>query len=38
VGGAARRGIRWHLGRPPVEGAEVELEARAAHREEMVGG
>jgi hypothetical protein len=38
VGGAARRGIRWHLGRPPVEGAEVELEARAAQREEMVGG
>lgn len=38
VGEAARRGIRWHLGRPPVEGVEVELEARAAQREEIVDG
>ena len=36
AGGAARRGIRWHLGRPPVEGVEVELEARAAWREEIL--
>lgn len=37
LGDAARRGIRWHLGRPPVEGVEVELEARAAQREEIAG-
>ncbi len=36
VGDAGRRGIRWHLGRPPVEGVEVELEARAVWREELV--
>jgi len=29
----ARRGLRWHFGRPPVAGVEVELEARAAARE-----
>jgi hypothetical protein len=36
TGDAGRREIRWHLGRPPVEGVEVELEARAAWREELV--
>lgn len=30
---ASRHGIRWHLGRPPVQGVEVELEARAVARE-----
>jgi hypothetical protein len=29
----ARRGLRWHFGRPPVAGVEVELEARAVARE-----
>ncbi len=31
------RGVRWHYGRPPVTGLEVELEARAVLREEVVG-
>jgi hypothetical protein len=31
------RGLRWHYGRPPVTGLEVELEARAVLREEVVG-
>jgi len=33
--GAAPRGVRWHHGRPPVTGLEVELEARAVLREEV---
>jgi hypothetical protein len=32
---AAPRGVRWHHGRPPVSGLEVELEARAVLREEV---
>jgi hypothetical protein len=32
---AAQRGVRWHHGRPPVTGLEVELEARAVLREEV---
>jgi len=34
--GAVRRGIRWHHGRPPVVGLELEMEARAVLREESV--
>ena len=34
--GALARGIRWHHGRPPVVGLELELEARAVLREEVV--
>lgn len=30
------RGIRWHAGRPPVIGLELEMEARALLREEVV--
>jgi hypothetical protein len=33
---ALPRGIRWHHGRPPVVGLELELEARAVLREEAV--
>ena len=29
----ARRGLRWHYGRPPVSGTEIELEARSVGRE-----
>jgi hypothetical protein len=29
----ARRGLRWHFGRPPITGVEVELEARGVLRE-----
>jgi hypothetical protein len=36
--GAMPRGVRWYYGRPPVTGLEVELEARAVLREEVVGG
>jgi len=36
--GALPRGVRWHYGRPPVVGLEVELEARAVAREVIVGG
>ncbi len=35
--GALPRGVRWYYGRPPVTGLEVELEARAVLREEVVG-
>ncbi len=35
--GALPRGIRWHFGRPPVVGLELELEARAVLREVIVG-
>lgn len=35
--GASPRGIRWHFGRPPVVGLELELEARAVLREVIVG-
>jgi hypothetical protein len=34
--GAMLRGVRWHYGRPPVVGLEVELEARAVAREVIV--
>jgi hypothetical protein len=34
--GALPRGIRWHRGRPPVVGLELELEARAVLREEVL--
>ena len=34
--GALPRGVRWHHGRPPVVGLELELEARAVLREEAV--
>jgi len=33
---SARRGLRWHYGRPPVTGAELELEARRFAREVVV--
>jgi hypothetical protein len=33
IDAAGRRGLRWHFGRPPVVGLEVELEARRASRE-----
>ena len=36
--GAMLRGVRWHYGRPPVVGLEVELEARAVAREVIVAG
>jgi hypothetical protein len=35
--GAMPRGVRWHYGRPPVTGLELELEARAIAREMIVG-
>lgn len=35
---AARRGLRWHLGRPPVLGLELELEARAVRQEVILRG
>ena len=35
--GALPRGVRWHFGRPPVVGLELELEARAVAREVIVG-
>lgn len=35
--GALPRGVRWHFGRPPVVGLEIELEARAVLREVIVG-
>lgn len=34
--GSLPRGVRWYHGRPPVTGLEVELEARAVLREEIV--
>ena len=36
IGAAAGRGLRWHYGRPPVEGVEVELEARSVRGEQVV--
>ena len=36
--GAIPRGVRWHYGRPPVIGLELELEARAVAREVIVDG
>ena len=36
--GAIAHGVRWHYGRPPVIGLELELEARAVAREVIVGG
>jgi len=35
--GAMPRGVRWHYGRPPVTGLELELEARGVAREVIVG-
>jgi hypothetical protein len=35
--GAMPRGVRWHYGRPPVVGLDLELEARAIARELIVG-
>jgi hypothetical protein len=34
--GAAIRGIRVHLARPPIIGSEVELECRGVRREIVV--
>jgi hypothetical protein len=34
----ARRGLRWHFGRPPVTGLEVELEARGVTQEFILIG
>jgi hypothetical protein len=36
IDAAGRRGLRWHVGRPPVVGLEVELEARRASRETLL--
>jgi hypothetical protein len=36
LGTALRRGLRWHHGRPPVVGLELELEARGLARELVV--
>jgi len=36
IDAAGRRGLRWHFGRPPVVGLEVELEARRASRETVL--
>jgi len=36
IDAAGRRGLRWHFGRPPVAGLEVELEARRASRETVL--
>jgi hypothetical protein len=36
IDAAGRRGLRWHFGRPPVTGLEVELEARRASRETVL--
>jgi hypothetical protein len=33
IGEPARRGLRWHYGRPPVTGTEIELEVRGVARE-----
>lgn len=33
----SRQGLRWHIGRPPVQGVEVELEARSVAREVILG-
>lgn len=33
AGRGAHRGVRWHFGRPPVQGLEIELEARNVARE-----
>lgn len=34
----ARRGLRWHFGRPPITGVEVELEARGVLQEVLLTG
>jgi hypothetical protein len=36
--GAAARGVRVHFARPPIIGAEVELECRGVRREIVLGG
>ena len=33
-----RRGVRWHPGRPPVAGLELEFEIRGLAREIVIGG
>ncbi|HZO82353.1 MAG TPA: hypothetical protein VFB33_11730 [Candidatus Binataceae bacterium] len=33
LGGASRRGLRWHYARPPVVGLELEIDGCAARRE-----
>lgn len=35
---SVRHGVRWHFGRPPVAGVEVELEARGVAQEITVRG
>lgn len=37
AGRGAHRGVRWHPGRPPVQGLEIELEARNVAREISLG-
>ncbi|HLW70020.1 MAG TPA: hypothetical protein VKS22_05305 [Candidatus Binataceae bacterium] len=36
IGEAARRGITWHFARPPVTGLELEIDACAVLREEIL--
>lgn len=36
IDAAGRRGLRWHVGRPPVVGLEVELEAKRVSREILI--
>lgn len=38
AGRGAHRGVRWHYGRPPVQGLEIELEARNVAREILLEG
>lgn len=38
AGNGAHRGVRWHYGRPPVQGLEIELEARNVAREILLAG
>lgn len=36
MGDATHRGLRWHYGRPPVQGLEVELEVRRVRQERIL--
>lgn len=36
LGDATGRGLRWHYGRPPVQGLEVELEVRRVRQERIL--
>lgn len=36
MGDATHRGLRWHYGRPPVQGLEVELEVRRVSQERIL--